>query len=500
MKPRLRMTGVRKAFGPTQALDGVNLEARRGEVHALIGENGAGKSTLMKILSGVHRADEGRMELDGKVFAPAHPRDALGCGVAMIYQELNLAPHLSVVDNLFLGRERRRRFGWVKAAEQRARCREVLKQIGREEIDPDTSVGELPLARQQMIEIARALLDAPAVLVMDEPTSSLGKSDVAALFDVIREVKKSGVAVVYISHFLEELVEIADGYTVLRDGKSVSTGAMKQEAIPGIIRSMVGRDLDEMYAARSGRRGERMLLKVGNFRGRSLPKEAGFELHEGEILGVAGLIGAGKTETLRALFGLDPAMAGELELEGVPLELAGSPRRRLREGFGYLSENRKEEGLMPGRSVMENVTLSHLRPFQRFGLLRPGPERRTAEKWIDRLQIRCRDPHQPVAELSGGNQQKAALVRLLHQEARILLLDEPTRGVDVGSKREIYRLIQALAEEGRAVVFVSAYLPELLGVCDRIAVVSRGVWAAVRDAADWTEESLMEAAIGGGRP
>ncbi len=490
---RLLMTGVTKHYGPTQALAGVDLELRPGEVHALVGENGAGKSTLMKVLSGAVRPDAGHMVLDGTPYAPRGPLDARRHGVAMIYQELALAPHLSVEANAMLGLEVSR-LGVLRRAEHRRRVREALAVLEHPEIEPDSPVAGLSPGAQQLVEIARALLIDVRLLVLDEPTSSLTQEDARRLFGLIRRLRARGVTVVYISHFLEEVREVADRFTVLRDGRSVGGGPVRDFSEEGIIELMVGRSLTEQFPRVAHAAGG-PVLELKHLAGQELPRDASLTLHRGEVLGVAGIVGAGRTELLRAVFGLDPVRRGEVVVRAVGSTRA-TPRRRIEQGLGLLSEDRKQEGLALTQSIADNVTYSRLGPYSRLGWLDLGRRRRAVRDWLGRLAVRCTGPEQPVGELSGGNQQKVALARLLHQHADVLLLDEPTRGVDIGSKAEIYRLIGELAAQGKAVLFVSSYLPELLGVCDRLAVMARGRLSAARPAAEWTAEAVMAYATG----
>lgn len=475
--PRLRLTGIDKAFGATQALRGVSLAVAPGEVHALIGENGAGKSTLMKVLSGVISPDAGMMEIDGARYVPADTLDARQRGIAMIYQELSLAPHLSVWENIVLGSEPNR-LGWIDQAEARARARRVLARLAHEHLDLERAVGAFSIAEQQIIEIARALLTEPRVLIMDEPTSSLTQADTERLFTVVRQLRAQEVTVIYISHFLEEVRQVADRFTVLKDGQTVGSGELAGTTQEEIVRLMVGRDVRELYPVRQPRLGAQV-MELGQTPG------TGLKLHAGEIIGIAGLIGAGRTELLRATFGLD---ASNWEVT--------TPARRWAEGVGFLSENRKEEGLMLPLSIAENTVLTKMGAFTRLGWLRPAEIANATSGWMQRLGIKARSPQQAVGELSGGNQQKVALARLLEHPAQVLLLDEPTRGIDVGSKAQIYALIAELAAAGKAVVLVSSYLPELFGLCDRIAVMRRGKLVACRQRSEWTEPELMAVAIG----
>jgi ribose transport system ATP-binding protein len=528
MSHRLILEGVRKNFGATAALRGVSLGVGEGECHALIGENGAGKSTLMKILSGAHTADAGRIALDGEPFAPRNPHEARRAGVAMIYQELNLAPDLSVAENIVLGAEPSR-LGWLRRGAMRDTARRALAELGHGDLSPDARVRSLSIAEQQLVEIARALAGEPRVMIFDEPTSSLTQADAERLFAVIARLKARGVSVIYISHFLEECRRVCDRFTVLRDGESVGTGALAETPMAEIIRLMVGREVSELYPRIAHTMGEEVLRVSGAADGRrrallepasenkkpdesqpdapSNPKSksarlltpaatddsAALSVRAGEIFGLFGLVGSGRTELLRRIFGLDAMAAERVAIFGRE-ENSASPPRRLAQGVGLLSENRKEEGLMLQRSLAENLTAT--RPVARGGWLFRGRERSVTREWISKLSVRARDPDQAVGELSGGNQQKIALGRLLHHDAKILLLDEPTRGIDVGSKAQIYRLVGELAAQGKAVLFVSSYIPELLGVCDTIGVMCRASLAAARPAAEWTEHTLMEVAIG----
>lgn len=506
-QPRLRMCGIRKAFGPTVALDGVDLSVMPGQVLGLVGENGAGKSTLMKILSGVHPADEGRMFLDGKPYRPAGPLQARRAGVAMIYQELSLAPHLSVQENILLGIEPRR-MGFIDWKAMRRAATEALSQLGHADIDPAAPVAGLTIARQQLVEIARALATGCGLLVLDEPTSSLTQADALRLFDLIDRLRAQGRAIIYISHFLEEIRRVADRFVVLRDGRSVAEGDPAATPPRQIVSLMVGRQIRELYP-RSVREEGPVVLDLANLAGLVKPANASLQLRQGQVLGIAGLVGAGRTEMLRALYGLDPIASGQIRIArlGGPPTLrparAATPAARWKDGVGLVSENRKEEGLALSLSIADNLTLTRLEGRGPAGFISPGRQRAAAAKWIDRLLIKCDNPHQPVSALSGGNQQKVAIARLLHHDAEILLLDEPTRGIDVGSKAQIYQLIDQLAQPdaatgrpARAILMISSYLPELLGICDRIAVMCRGVLGPARPASELDEHSIMLQATG----
>jgi len=490
------MKGVQKSFGATRALKDVSFEVAPGEVHALIGENGAGKSTLMKVLSGAYQADAGSIELNGEPFVPENPLHARRGGIAMIYQELNLAPHLSVEENILLGCEPVA-FGWLRRSRRRELASQALAQLHRSTIPPDAPVNSLTIADQQVVEIARALVGRPKVLIMDEPTSSLTGPDTENLFAVIRKLSESGVSVVYISHFLEECQRVCQRYTVLRDGESVGCGEMATAKLSDIVRLMVGREIRDIYPRTPHALGK-VVLEVKGLAGKTKPRSVSFSLREGEILGIAGLVGAGRTETLRVCFGLDALKAGQVLVFQNPRAKA-NPSSLLASGMGLLSENRKEEGLMLGLSLADNLTITRFAPVSRWGFISGRRQRRCASEWIKRLEVRAQSPMQTVSELSGGNQQKIAVGRLLHHDAKIFLLDEPTRGIDVGSKAQIYRLIGELAAQGKAIVFVSSYLPELLGVCDTIGVMTRGVLSEARPTTAWTEHSIISAAIGAAR-
>lgn len=490
----LRLTGIQKSFGATRALKGVSLEIRPGEVHALIGENGAGKSTLMKILSGAHKADAGTMELDGAPYTPTDPHDARLKGVAMIYQELNLALHLSAQENILLGAESAT-FGWVRKGESRARARAALAQLGHENLDLSRPAGSFSIAEQQIIEIARALLTKPKVLIMDEPTSSLTAADTEKLFGTILRLRDQGVSVIYISHFLEECRRICGRFTVLKDGETVDSGEMATATLDHIVTLMTGREVKDLYARTAHQAGD-VVLEVKQAASAPRLRKASLQLRAGEILGIGGLIGAGRTDLLRTIFALDEVDAGEICIVGSP-EKHGTPRTRWAQGIGFLSENRKEEGLMLSQSIADNILLTKHEAFGRFGWISGGRERTVAQKWVEELRVKCRDSSQPIGQLSGGNQQKVALARLLEHPARIFLLDEPTRGIDVGSKAQIYQLIGDLAGQGKAVIVISSYLPELLGLCDTIAVMCRGELCEVRPRAQWSEAEIMRVAVGG---
>jgi ribose transport system ATP-binding protein len=496
---RLEMRGICKRFGATVALEDVCIKVAPGEVLALVGENGAGKSTLMKVLSGAIRAEAGEMRLDGDWYQPNSPLEARQAGVAMIYQELSLAPHLNVEENIMLGMEPSR-LGVVRWRQVRRRAIEAINEFDNPELTPEARVSKLSVGSQQLVEIARALAIGCRVLVLDEPTSSLTGQDVERLFELIERLKQQGKAIVYISHFIEEVKRVADRVTVLRDGKTVGSSDVADITIDEIIGLMVGRDVEELYP-RSCREAGEVVLEIEELAGFDKLESASLQLRRGEVLGIAGLVGAGRTELLRSLFGLEEVRKGKIRL-GVYAGPA-SPVRRWQQGAGFLSEDRKEEGLAFSLSVADNITLSRLEGFGPFGLVFPSRQDGAAQRWIERLGIHCTGPGEVVSSLSGGNQQKVALARLLQHDADVLLLDEPTRGIDVAAKAMIYRLIDEMASgraaEGRAakaILMVSSYLPELMGVCDRVAVMCRGRLGATHPIEQVDEHKLMVEATG----
>ncbi len=508
---RLDMRGVRKAFGATVALDGVDLAVRGGEVCALVGQNGAGKSTLMGILAGAIKPDAGVMRLDGALYTPRDPLDARRAGIAMLHQERSLATHLTVMENIVLGVEPTRGLiGLVNRDRMRQVAEAALAELGHSDISPDAIAADLSPGAQQLVEIARARAIGCRVLVLDEPTSSLTQADVVRLFGLIQRLADQGIAIVYISHFIEEVKQVSSRFEVLRDGRNAGGGATPDASSATIVGLMVGRSVADLYPRGSRVRGER-ILDLDDV----CPGSATLTLHRGEVLGIAGLLGAGRTRLLRTIFGLEPVRSGRVRVANY--SGAAEPHDRWQQGMGLLSEDRSEEGLARGLSVADNLTLSRLSGLGPGGLVFPSRQRVAASRWIEQLAIRCTDARQDVAELSGGNQQKVAVARLLHHDVDVLILDEPTKGIDVGSKAEIYRLIDELVRgmigsrgdggsggggpadrhvREKAVLLVSSYFPELLGVCDRIAVMSRGRLGPAREVSEWNEHSLLMEASG----
>lgn len=492
--PLLVMRGITKSFPGVQALRGVDLELRRGEVLALLGENGAGKSTLIKILAGAQRPDEGVIEIEGRDAAIRHPLDARRAGVAVIYQEFNLIPALTVRENIFLGREATRG-GFIRAAAERAEAARLFQQIGVA-IDPDATCRDLTIAQQQVVEIAKALSQSARIIVMDEPSATLTLSEVERLFAVVRDLKAQGIGVIYISHRLDEIFAIADRVTVLRDGQQVGS-----QPIAGITRSrmielMVGRSLDQEFPRREVKIGPDR-LKVKNLcRGRSV-RNVSFSVRRGEVLGLTGLVGAGRTETARLIFGADRKDAGEISLDDHLLDLR-QPSDAIEAGIGLLTEDRKAQGLVLGQSVRENFGLPNLARFTRHGFVQEGSERAAFRGYVTSLAIKIPHSEQLARNLSGGNQQKVVLAKWLERHCEVIIFDEPTRGIDVGAKHEVYLLINELAAQGKAILLISSELPEILGLSDRILVMHEGrVAGEIKDVAKATQEQVLALAIGG---
>lgn len=490
--PQLSLRHISKRFGPTVALNEVTMDLPFGSVVALLGENGAGKSTLMHILSGALAPDSGTMTLEGQPYHPRNPADALRAGVAMVHQELSLVPHLNGWANLALGREKNR-LGWLRPAEERRRARTTAERVGLTDAPWDQPVGQWPLAARQLLEIARALLWRPRVLVLDEPTSALSSSQTQTLFSLMHELKSQGVCLVFITHHMEEVPQVADSWIVLRDGNVVDVGAVKNTRMEDLIQKMVGRPLTQIFPQIQPP-GDEVVLRVDALAGRSGPAKVSFRLKRGEIFGLAGLMGAGRSETLRTLFGLNAMRHGQLSWLGKTFQRS-SVAQAIENRWGFVSEDRKSEGLMLGRSLRENLTLSHLRPYHRSGFLSLKRERLETRHWLQRLGVRHRDVEQPIRQLSGGNQQKIAVGRLLHQGAELLLLDEPTQGIDVGSRHAIYQWIAQRAAEGASIILASSQLPELLGLCHTIGVMRAGQLLEVRPSHQWNEHELIKAAL-----
>jgi rhamnose transport system ATP-binding protein len=488
----LGMRGISKRFAGTVALDGVGLELRAGEVHALVGENGAGKSTLIKVMTGIHAPDEGTVVLDGEEVALRDAADAQRRGIAAIYQEPQIFPDLSVSENIFVGHQDRGRV--VRWRRMHRDARAILATLDVD-LDPRTRASGLPVAAQQAVEIAKAISLDVRVLIMDEPTASLSAHEVARLFRQVRRLVERGVAVLFISHRLDEVFEIADTITVFRDGQHISTHPRAEVTEESLIREMVGREVADFFARDHHDPGD-VVLRVDGLGREGAFAGVGFELRRGEVLGLAGLVGAGRTEVALALFGIAAADAGTIELDGAPVDIR-SPRDALAHGIAYLSEDRRALGLSLDQSVTANVTLPALRRYvRRLGLVDRRAEAATAERFRERLRIRTPSLEQSVGLLSGGNQQKTMLAKWLNTEPTVLILDEPTRGIDVGAKADVHRIIDELARGGMAIVLISSDLPEVVAMSDRVLVMREGRAVGVFARGESDQERIMTAAVG----
>ncbi|MEO8156080.1 MAG: sugar ABC transporter ATP-binding protein [Rhizobacter sp.] len=493
----LRLDGITKRFFNVVALDGVSLELRRGEVHAVCGENGAGKSTLMKVISGQYAPDEGTLTYKGQVRRFASSHEAEVAGIAMIHQELNLVPHMSVAENIYLAREPRK--GWfVDRARLRADAGRCLQRLGVD-IRPEAIVRTLSVAQRQMVEIAKALSLDAELLIMDEPTSSLTESETGQLFKVIHELRRSGVGILYISHRLDEMAEIVDRVTVLRDGRYIATHDFADTTVDEIVERMVGRSLEDKFPPVTRVPTGDVLLTVRGLARKDVFSDIGFELRRGEILGFAGLMGAGRTEVARAIFGADPLDAGTVSLGEQTLSIH-SPQDAIRHGIAYLSEDRKAHGLALNMTMAHNTTLANMAAVSsRAGFIRFAEEDAVAQRYVDALSIRTPSVRQTVRNLSGGNQQKVVIGKWLFRDSRVLFFDEPTRGIDVGAKFAIYQLLDQLASQGIGVVLISSELPEIMGMTDRVAVFHEGRLTAVVNTRETSQEELMHYASGRAR-
>ncbi len=489
--PLLRMQGIRKAFPGVVALDDVDLELHSGEVLALLGENGAGKSTLIKVIGGAHLPEEGTIEIDGQSVRIETPQDSLQAGIGIIYQEFNLVPELTARENIFLGQEPSR-VSFIPRKEEHRKALALFARIGVE-IDPGKLCSELSVAEQQVVEIAKALSQNARIIVMDEPTAALTPREVEGLLEVVRELKTQGIGVIYISHRLDEIDAIADRITVLRDGGHVGTRSMEDIDREQMIALMVGRSLDKEFPARSSSPGKVRLAVRQLTRGNKV-QGVSFDVRAGEIVGLTGLVGAGRTETARLIFGADRMEAGVIELDGQELRVR-SPRDAIRHGFCLLTEDRKGQGLVLGQTVQENFGLPNLAEFSGMGLLSASRESEAFAQYVDKIKIKIVSHAQTAGTLSGGNQQKVVLAKWLQRNAEVIIFDEPTRGIDVGAKFEIYQLIHQLAEEGKAVLMISSELPEILGMSDRIIVMNEGrVTGEIKEPSEATQEDVMKLA------
>mgnify|MGYP001435470124 CR=1 FL=1 len=489
------MRGIHKSFPGVRALDDVALRAGEGEVVALVGENGAGKSTLIKILSGCYRADSGEVHFAGRRLGHYGPLDAQRLGISVIYQEFNLAPPLSVAENVFVGRQPRTRLGTVAFGRLRADTQRILDSLDLP-LDARRPVATLSVAEQQMVEIAKAISFQARLIVMDEPTAALTEHETAKLFGLVRRLKAQGVAVIYISHRLEEVFALADRVAVLRDGRNAGEMPIAEATAERIVRLMVGRELGEMFRREPVAQGGPALEVRGLSRAASRVRDVSLAVRAGEIVSLAGLVGAGRTEIARAIFGVDRPDAGEVRVGGQPVAIR-CPRDAIRAGLGFVTENRKEQGLFLMLAVRENMTSAGLDRLSRLAFVNARAERQLVGSMVEQLRIRTPSQEQRVAFLSGGNQQKVVLARWLALKPRVLLLDEPTRGIDVGAKAEVYALMGQLVRQGVGILMVSSELPEVLGMSDRVLVVREGAIAGELSRAQATQEAIMHLATGG---
>lgn len=483
------MKNIQKKFPGVHALNDAGIELKKGEVHGLVGENGAGKSTLMKVLTGIYERDSGSVVVKGHEVNYKTPAEALNDGISMIHQELNLMPHLSVADNIFIGREPKKGFVLDKK-----KTNEMTKQLLDSlnlDINPNTPVNQLTVAKQQMIEIAKALSFNSDILIMDEPTAALTTAEIEELFRFIGDLKKKGVGIVYISHRMEELKIITDDITVMRDGQYVNTVRTEQTDISEIISMMVGRTIYEEPKTQSMVAADApVVLKVEHLSSKDV-KDVSFELKKGEILGFAGLMGAGRTETARLIFGADPKTEGRIFINGKEVSV-NSPMDAVANGIGYLSEDRKAFGIAVGLSVADNVVMASLDSFTKGGVVDEGEISKTTKEYIDKINIKTPTAKQLVRNLSGGNQQKVVIAKWLVHDSDILIFDEPTRGIDVGAKSEIYKLMNQLASEGKSIIMISSEMPELLRMSDRIVIMCEGKMTGEIDIAEATQEGIMQ--------
>jgi len=490
--PILVMEGITKEFPGVRALDQVDFQLCQGEVHALLGENGAGKSTMVKILSGSLNKDSGRVLLRGKEVEIGSPSRARSLGIGMVYQELSLVSSLSIAENIFLGRWPRHRCGSIDWKRLYEMARAELEKLGLD-IDPRIRVGLLSVAEQQLVEIAKVVSQNVCILLLDEPTSALSDRERERLFSLIRSLKKDGMSIIYISHRLAEVLEIADRITVLRDGRKVGTVSVGEAREDQLVTMMVGRSLSEQFPKTAAAVG-RPVLQAKNLSVSGVLHDLSFEVRRGEIVGIFGLMGSGRTTLARALFGLERVESGEVYVDGARARI-GSPMDAIRLGIGYLTEDRRQ-GLVPCMSIPPNVTLSSLREFSRFSFLKRKLEEEMAEQFVKDLRIRTPSLKQKVARLSGGNQQKVVLSKWMCRKSRVIIFDEPTRGIDVAAKAEVFQLMSRLAQQGIGVLMISSELPELLGMCDRILVIRGGRFVAEFQASDATQEQLLKTASG----
>ncbi len=492
---QIEMRGIDKAFGTNQVLKDAGFVLGDGEVHALMGENGAGKSTLMKILTGVYTKDAGTVLVDGKEVHYKNPQEAEKDGIVFIHQELNVLFDLTVEENLFMGKEIKGKFGLCDSKAMRKKAKEALDRLGVS-ISPSETMSNLSVGQQQMIEICKALMVDAKVIIMDEPTAALTQSETAVLFEVIQGLRKSGVSIVYISHRMEEIFELCDRISVLRDGTYVGTKNIPETNMNEIVKMMIGREIGERYPARDSEIKEEM-LRVEGLTKAGVFENVSFSVRAGEVLGVSGLMGAGRTEIMQAIFGNLPYDSGKILIQGKEVQIK-SPMQAMKQGIGFITEDRKTEGLMLEESIQKNIALANLdKVSDKNVFLKKKKEEDLVTKAIEELHIKCFGPDHECNNLSGGNQQKVVFAKWIHTDPKILILDEPTRGVDIGAKKEIYTIINKLAADGVAIIMVSSELPEVLGMSDRIMVVREGLVRGIISKEEANQENVMTLATGG---
>lgn len=488
------MEGIHKAFGANKVLEGVDFTLEPGEVHALMGENGAGKSTLMNILTGLFPRNQGKITIDRKETIFKDSKEAEQAGLAFIRQELNIWPQMTVLENLFIGREKKNTFGVLKEKEMKALAKSVFERLNIS-IPLNKEAGECSVGEQQMIEIAKALMLDAEVIIMDEPTSALTDREIEKLFTIMKELTGNGVSLVYISHRMEEIFEICDRITVMRDGVSVGTSYIKDTSFDEIVKQMVGRELEDRYPDRKPNYGE-TIMEVNGLTREGVFQDIHFSLRKGEILGISGLMGAGRTEIMRAIFGMDPYNRGEIKIDGKPVSIK-NPASAAKEGLAFITEDRKDEGLVLDFSIRENMALTNLESFSPNGIVKEKDEKQFVEMMIERLKVKTESQETAAANLSGGNQQKVVIAKWVGTSPKVLIMDEPTRGIDVGAKREIYNLMNELTDRGLAIIMVSSDLPEVLGMSDRILVIHEGKVTGELNREEATQEKIMTFATGG---
>lgn len=491
---KVKMTGITKSFGNNSVLRGVDFDIRPGEVHALMGENGAGKSTLMNILTGLHKADDGKISINNEERLFTNPKEAEEQGVSFIHQEMNTWSDMTVLENLFIGKEIKNSLGWINTKEMKALANQTFNELGIQ-LDLNRDAGTLSVGQQQMIEIAKSLMTNAEVIIMDEPTAALTEREIDVLFKIINNLKTRNVSIIYISHRMEEIFKISDRITVMRDGVSVDTKNTHETHNDEIVRMMVGRDLEDYYPKKNAKIGG-VVFEAKQLGQTNVFKDISFQVKSGEIVGFSGLMGAGRTEVMRSIFGIDALDEGDLYLDGTRIHIK-KPSDAIRQGLGFLTENRKDEGLILDYSIRDNISLPSIDGFKKNLLIDTKAEEEFTEMLVKRLNIKSMSQEDPTSSLSGGNQQKVVLAKWVGIGSKVLILDEPTRGVDVGAKREIYQLMNELAERGLAIIMVSSDLPEILGVSDRVIVIHEGKLAGELPKEEATEEKIMTLATGG---